>query len=218
MIQLKQLFEKTSHSIGWMAIFVFCITTRSAFAQSQEIEEQTEQGLGMGVHLGLSVAGANIDEKYNSERRVGFTVGVAINSDIISNILLLQPEINFVQRGAENTRVGNYSSTELRYLDFPLLAKVQLPIGNVTPYAVLGPKVGVLLGSSSTSQNAQSAPQAFSTFDVGYTVGIGSGFPFRGDNQFYVTARYEKGLLDIDESDASQWRSEEVRLLGGISF
>lgn len=77
------------------------------------------------------------DAKFN----LGFTLGVGFNFPIGEGAFSLQPELNFIQKGAKYEE-GDYSEKlKLNYLEIPILAKATF--GEVTKFYVnVGPSLG----------------------------------------------------------------------------
>lgn len=94
------------------------------------------------------------DNKDNVSALTGFTGGLGVNI-LLNEKLSLQPEINFIQKGANaefKQGIGDgileVRSTDVRinYLELPVLVKYSFGDGEVKGYVNAGPSVGYGLG------------------------------------------------------------------------
>jgi opacity protein-like surface antigen len=104
----------------------------------------------VGVKLGFDVAKINtayqeLDEFLDT--RAGF-IGGGFLTYGFNRHFALQPEILYVNKGAQKGLFLFTAYWEIDYLEFPILLKYDLdPGGSVHPYLFAGPALGILLNS-----------------------------------------------------------------------
>ena len=127
-------------------VFIFSITNA----------QDNRSTLRFGPKVGLNLANVydSEGEKFDADSKLGFAVG-AFAAIPIGNILGLQPELLFSQKGykASGSVLGSaYTSTRtLNYLDIPLLIAVK-PTQNFT--IVAGPQYSYLLSKKDVFTNS----------------------------------------------------------------
>jgi hypothetical protein len=177
------------------ALFVFS----ASMLQAQTITT----GLKIGIDFSsLPNAGAVIDQivkqpSTETSSKVGALFGGFVTVPFW-NRLAVQPELQFVMKGAKLTEAGGGTVTAgIRYLEFPVLLRYSVPVGERSGYVLVGPTFGVKAGSSAklegTSQTADvDIDSAIRTFDGG--LAIAGGLDYRN---YFVELRYTQGLNDI---------------------
>ena len=149
-------------------------------------------------------------------RRIGFGIGVYaewLNVPFIS--ILTQLEYN--QRGSREgfAVTGPDGPTILRtdildrrldYLSIPLLFKAFTPLGSVTPYVIVGPRLDILLGYRDESAFGNSVFQDFTKTSFGGSVGAG----FDVTDVFPVTFSVEF-RADVDFGDSYNTELLKIR-------
>ncbi len=207
----------------WIVLLCFALAVTSYAADdvsetdSEKEMKEKDPMLNLGMQLGLNVAEAKFQTDYNNDAIVGFSAGLLFRYQLLGP-LNLQPEVSYVQRGVSSTRFGDFASTRLNYLDFPVLATLNLTISGAGVVVLAGPKLSALLSANSDSTSTTVTTRDFKSFDAGYVLGVAVMLPFNDNDQFFVSARLEGGFLDIDSSDANEWRSKEVRAVAGLIF
>lgn len=174
-------------------------------------------GAVFGFKGGMSVATLRgdlpTDPLVNSTSRLGFGGGgwIAIP---IGPRLSVQPEVNYVQKGAKlgtieftdmgGTVIGSFDLTQVvDYIEVPVLLRVPLPSGGlVSPYFVGGPVLGLevseklkLSGTASTSTGTSFFKSADFGAALGAGIELGRG-PLRGT----LETRYTLGLSPATET------------------
>lgn len=173
----------------------------------------------VGVHAGLGLANATTDPSQNSSNRYGLALGLTANKAVIAGLLYIQGELNYVQKGAENSHFGSPGAVKTDYLDIPLLAKLEFMIPSVRPYLIAGP--GLALALTKTVEGVGGiGGSSLRTFDFTGTVGLGCGF-LLGDaldsSQFTVEARYTASLINLTP-DHGNWKSNAFLILVGLQI
>jgi len=103
-------------------------------------------GLTAGLNF-ASLGGADADGA-STDGRVGLAVG-AFGSFQMSNGLAFQPEILFIQKGADFTTAGTTAAAiRLDYIQIPVLLRFRIATGDAkaVPFVTLGPSIGFKIG------------------------------------------------------------------------
>jgi hypothetical protein len=145
-----------------------------------------QQPRHFGVKVALTSATHDLEfangVSFDGQRRVGFNVGAFVEW-FDHPFFSLVSQIEYAQRGmgfpvVEVDSMGNPLReltffSRLDYLSFPLLAKFRYPIGSLTPYLLVGPRLDILLSYQSDGNLFNSLYRGFSTTSVGGSAGIG---------------------------------------------
>lgn len=157
-----------------IAIFGF------AAAHAQEIQ--------LGVKGGLNFANVNGDNTPNNDIVTAFNVGLVAEIPLAEQFSF-QPELLFSGQGFSfNDRL-----VALNYLNLPLMGKYYLTKGFSLE---AGPQIGFLLSAKNEDIDVK---DAFKTVDFGVNFGLG----YKLDNGLNFGARYNLGLSDINNLDAT---------------
>jgi hypothetical protein len=160
-------------------------------------------GLKIGIDFSsLPNSGAVIDQivkqpSTETSSKVGVLFGGFVTVPFW-NRLAVQPELQFVMKGTKLNEAGGGTVTAgVRYLEFPVLLRYSIPVGERSGYVLIGPTFGVKAGSSAklegTSQTADvDIDSAIRTFDGG--LAFAGGLDYRS---YFVELRYTQGLNDI---------------------
>lgn len=129
-----------------------------------------------------------------SDSKIGFTAGLFAEF-ALSNIISIQPEVLYVQKGGEdNDEDFGDSAMTLSYVDVPLLLKLNVPLeGSVKPYAIGGPYVGYLIDATDDFEGESEDIKDFFE-DLNYGVMFGAGVNI---GSFHIDIRYDMGLANI---------------------
>jgi hypothetical protein len=182
--------------------------------------------LDTGVRAGVSASsfrGSDIDDLTQAgdfvdialDRRTGFTVGVFASFSVL-DLLAVQPEVFYVQRGAAVNLTAGTSSTdflqstgtvEADYLQIPVLAKLRVPVGGpVTPFVALGPAVTVKLSETSAASIAGTEffrGEILQDRDFSAIVAGGVDLP-TAFGTVLLDVRYDFGLTSVFETDGGE--------------
>lgn len=136
------------------------------------------------------------DMSATSDPKIGFEAGI-FGDFPINEILSIQPEVVFVQKGGENEDSNDFSGTPsvtLNYVDVPLLLKINAPLdGNIKPYIFGGPYAGYLVEASSNMEgNNVDLTEYLAEFHYGVKMGLGVNI-----GPVVIDARYDLGLADL---------------------
>lgn len=181
-----------------------------------------EIGLKGGVNLG-NVYGA---DESQMDYKVGFLAGVHFSFNLLE-FLAIQPEVLFIQKGAEAAGATWEGTLEdkykLSYLEFPLLLRFNLdPLDKVNAMIMAGGYYSVKLsGSYSQEMNGvldYETSALFKGHDLGLIFGLGAAyalrFPLQG--RILIEVRYDLGLTSIHE----YWdiKTRTLSMLVGYTF
>ncbi|MEZ4749824.1 MAG: outer membrane beta-barrel protein [Bdellovibrionota bacterium] len=167
-----------------------------------------------GIHGGLNFMNANIN---SSNSDTGFLFGAHLEAPILGEVLFLQPELNFNRVGAQNNSFGGFGTTRFSYLELPVQFKAKIKAGKVEVFGLAGPKISLLLGSSTDIAGFTIQPADRTSYEISLYLGGGVGIGVGDHSTLSLTGRYVLGLNDIDNS-ASDWKFRGFQLLAGLTF
>jgi outer membrane protein with beta-barrel domain len=211
-----------------MRIRVLMVSTALFLCSAPMIQAQTmTTGLKVGIDFSsLPNAGAVIDQivkqpSTETSAKTGALFGGFVTVPFW-NRLSVQPELQFVMKGVKLNEAGGGTLTAgLRYLEFPVLLRYTVPVGEHTGYVLLGPTFGVKAGTSahldSPSQTADvNIDSAIRTFDGG--LAFAGGFDYQ---RYFVELRYTQGLNDVAAEvfpHADSVKNRNIAIAAGIRF
>ncbi len=170
-----------------------------------------------GIQGGMNFSGASVSPSTARADLFGISAGVLMEMPL-KDSFFLQPELNFVQKGAENNFFGSLARTRMTYLELPVLLKAKLDLDFMRLNLFAGPKISYLLSAGATPIGAGGVSVSrgnFSDFDLGANLGVGSGFDVGWESQIFVTLQYSFGLLDVAPG-AGEWRNSGFQFLVGL--
>lgn len=169
--------------------------------------------LNLGVHFGPNFSTASVDSSQNTlpdtSGRTRLAGGITSEINLV-RWFAIQPELNFMQRGAEvtypqqpNTRV-TYS---LDYLEIPLFAKARYEvIDGLRPFFMTGPSIGFVIGKSGNTVGADGREQKlpsndinnrFQTVNFSWNFGLGTDIDLGKQWSLVLDTRYAIGMSNI---------------------
>lgn len=173
----------------------------------------------IGIMAGATYSNLRSSDDLELKNRTGSIFGVSLQFPVGQKITL-QPELQFLNKGAEFRPVGvreNSGNVRLDYVEIPLLLRYDFARTIIGPHVYIGPSVGWNVGCEAryTSTDTEAAPfttdcddDGFKpkTLDYGLTAGAGVDLNFGGIG---ATAglRYGIGLADIRQDNKSQFRN-----------
>ncbi len=186
------------------------------------------QTFSVGPKLGIHIAtwgGPDIDDYYygdnNLEYRTGLLAGAAFEFGF-NDLLALQPELLFMQKGAKNSADYSYPGYEIsaeagiifNYIEVPVSLKFKFGFGGGNGlYLSTGPSFGFLMSGKTilkSTVNGETEKETDSIdfddnelnrIDLGLTIGTGVFFN-AGLGVVFLDGRYVYGLADIDGEDS----------------
>ena len=223
MLTIKNKFSKIA-SFGAVLLFFILTLFVSMQGFAQDDDDRVRFGIKGGVSLSNLYSGNTVtDEKV----KPGFLAGVYLKAPIVEDLLFIQPELIYIQKGNQS----NYSNFiqgsgkyqfSLGYVELPVAIGVKLgPVSiHAGPYAayLTNAKVkdvnsdGTIKGATDLNQ------QNFNTIDYG--VFGGAGFDLK---YVQVGARYDLGLREIGNSGLAgqltqNAKNSALQIYLGINF
>lgn len=188
----------------------------SKVLSSTRLYKPNESTLRFEMHTGLAWGNAAVSTGVPTDNRVAMLVGVSVETPLVGRVLYLQPELNIVPKGGDNTHFGPKGLTTLTYLEAPLLLKAKFQAGSVNPFLLGGFGLGFLVGRAVP---VGAAPD-IRTFDVTAHFGFGLAMRLNESSDasaVTVAVRYSQGLIDADAGPNS-WYSQSYSLLLGFQI
>ena len=166
-----------------------------------------------GLKAGLALANWRGQGVSGTKSNVGFQVGGLARIDI-NDLLSLQPELLYSQKGYNSEANGLKTKSTLSYVDLPLLLRVNA--GNL--FFEAGPQLGYLVARnvtlSGTMSVTGSGTSGLSKFDAGYIAGLGYQFA----SSLNLGLRYNGGLTSVDERRKAKVYNSAFQLQVGYLF
>jgi hypothetical protein len=169
-----------------------------------------------------TIVGPDVDYDF----RKGWGLGAFLKLPV-SDMLSIQPEILYLQKGAYSSWPFGDLMIALDYVEIPLLLRINVPVeGTVAPYFLVGPALGFKGGCEITAElngdeeklDCDETGFEVKSVDFGGVVGAGLSFG-AGPGSFHLGARYNYGLISLDDSE-EDWDlgNRAFSFLAGYSF
>ena len=182
-----------------------------------ELKAQTNVGIAMGytsTHWSMPYSGA-YQELGNWTSTGGWAISFPFEH-FFSKTLALQTEFSWIQKGAEvNNTDYSYGypihtnvSITINYIEIPMLLRASIPFHKTDlqflagGYASIGISAKLKATASAGTQTASSSQDLdfeenmMNRFDAGLLIGAGIQF----SNKFFIQAKYNLGLANVDNS------------------
>jgi hypothetical protein len=193
--------------------------------------------VSLGFQGGLSLAKITEDNPSLSEEweyQEGVAVGAFLDIPV-SDMVILQPGLNYVQKGASASGQedgGSYETElDLGIIEIPLLLKINIPTdGRVTPHLLVGPAIGFKTGceiswsfrfQGESESDTEDCDDETKSIDFGGMFGAGVGIT-AGPGEVVLGARYNLGLITVDDPPAGEEemdvKTRAFSFLAGYSF
>ena len=194
---------------------VFLLLPLGAYAGTNQKAQKRalDLGFGLGLNIANLMLGSSISDVLSF--RNTYEVSVAGFSSVqFHDYVAFQVELRYDRKGTDLELDGQpFGSIELVYVDVPILARPQFPVHDVvTLYGLAGLDLGYLLSADNVDEDGSRAPEEdLKSYDLGLIVGIGASiaaFPRRGELR--LDARYERSLIDIDDSESTVTRKNRT--------
>ena len=144
----------------------------------------------------------------------------------ISDLVSIQPEVLYLQKGASETEQGVDVTIAIDYVEIPVFLRINVPVeGTVAPYFLVGPALGFKAGCELRGEeggvevklDCDEAEAEIKSLDLGGVVGAGLSFA-AGPGNVHIGARYNLGLTRLDDSgDDEDVTSRAFAFLAGDS-
>jgi hypothetical protein len=197
-----------THPRTLLTAFLLVLTALTAAPSAQG------QGLWFGNRFGSVLADLSGDAVGTSDTEtIGMPMNLVLNLQF-SPIVGIQAELLATGRGADAFAAAAGTDLALvegrsavRYLEIPLLFRLQLPVTS-------GPYAAALAGGSLAFRTEEGGmADAFSDTDAGLVFGGELGYTSGGARAF-IDARYSLGLSDVLDGDAFGGSAPDVRSRG----
>lgn len=187
------------------------------------------QGLGIGVQGGATFATLAGDDVSDADYKTGLAIGVRASFGL-APMLSVQPELNYMQKGAEVSDVDITGTFNLTYLQIPVLLKLSVPTPvGPNPYIYAGPAVSFEAdcsveatdGSVTVTVDCDDPDADFlerKTMTWAAVAGAGIGFDLLV-GEATLDVRYDLGLTSIDDSaDEADVKNRAITVMLGYSI
>ena len=197
---------------GTALILLFVTTAKAQFSFGAK---------GGYTFQNISTSNPLIDVLPNFKTNRTFTLG-AVGEYALTNQFAVQGEINFVRKGfvvqeGFDLNLGDFpvplgvkATTNIKYIDVPLLAKYKFGTGAIGGYVIAGPTFGyarsgnfktsanVLVDINLTNTALDFDALNVSRWEVGGAIGAGATANLTGGSQLFVDARFTQGFTKLD--------------------
>lgn len=189
------------------------------------------QDFGFGAKAGLNVSNVRLSKGEGSDSRISFHIG-GLAEIKFSDKLALQPELLFSSQGTKKenkithfgTSVSNSITTELNYLNLPVMVKYFIMDGLAVE---AGPQIGFLLSAKTTTEVSGTGPISVSTgkdIDIkeqtkSVDFGLNFGASYKLDFGLFFGARYNLGLTDLNKKSGDiTFKNSVIQISAGYMF
>ncbi len=177
----------------------------------------------IGGVIDINLASISVDPEPSSEEyssRLGFGIGAVVDRPL-SGQIDLHTEPMFLQKGAKIEEDGNEATFKIHYFEIPIMFRYTFESsGSVTPYAMAGPSIGLLLSAKADIKNGPEIDQKDDTKGLDFGFGFGGGVKLpKGDKTFFAEARYVLGLTNINDVETdSEVKNRGLQVVAGVTF
>ena len=168
--------------------------------------------LGLDFKVGLNLAKFCGEKAFEWEDLGGenkMNIGMIADMGFglrIGDYFTLQPEVLFSQKGMETIWEGESIMFNLGYLEIPVLLKVNIPAGRVSPSFYLGPALGILLYAKDVYKGKkENIKKDHENIDFGITLG-GEISVIAGPGRIIIDTRWTRGLIYMDKGSTLFYR------------
>ncbi len=171
-----------------------------------------------GVRGGATFASIGGDDTDNLSARTGIFVGLSTECNLFDKFSL-QPEVNFVQQGAEYEMSEGFDGRfKLDYINVPVMAKLYVSDGF---FLEAGPQIGFLLSAKDEYDTPTSGEDDIKDDikSTDFAANVGLGYQF--DSGLLLNARYGFGISDINDfadSPGVDFSNQNNVLSVGVGF
>lgn len=179
------------------------------------------EGVSFGIKAGMNIANMNVE---GLQSRIGFCGG-GFASIEVGDIIVIQPEALYTQKGAKWERVyepPGITTLKLDYVDIPLLFRFMLPVkGAVKPNLFVGYYFAINVNATyRIDVNGASEERDFGEYykdtDFGMVLGGGVDFLLK-KGKIVLDGRYALGLITTSELGLDE-KNRVISFMLGYSF
>lgn len=174
----------------------------AAFALADQAKAQSP--LNFGVKGGVNIA--NISGPGDSpDSRTGILAGLVVDVSLPALPIGVETGLYYSQKGAESEEMGITESTNLDYLEVPVLAKLSIgPPGPFSPHIVAGPYLAFNINAEEEFEGqTEDISDGINSTDFGGVIGVGADFSL-GLTTLKAQVRYSFGLTSVFDSEFIQ--------------
>jgi opacity protein-like surface antigen len=187
----------------------------------------------LGLQSGMGLAMVSMNQTpgavpQNNDSRLRFNVGGYYERRFIPYVGL-RVEFDYNQRGFSTSDGQGLGATtqsySVNYLEFPLMAKAQIPIRWFTPYVLAGPFVGVAVARTRTDSaggQSQDTPidNTVNSFNFGLNFGGGATFEVVRHFNLELGIRYSMGLINVvaDPLPGASVKLNSLEFMSGVAY
>lgn len=166
-----------------------------------QVNAQLQVGGVLFVNLSsISVDPEPSDEEYKS--RVGIGIGGVLDAPITEN-LSFRTEPMFLQKGGKVEEDGDDATFNIAYFEIPLMLKYAFEAGEIMPYVLAGPSIGLLTTAKAEFDGFENdIKDETAGTDFSVTFGGGITIPMSTMN-FFGEIRYDLGFTNVNEDEGS---------------
>ncbi|PWN68550.1 PorT family protein [Chryseobacterium phosphatilyticum] len=160
--------------------------------QAQQTKEKTkDSGIELIPKAGINIATQSVKNLDGEKSKTSFQAGLGVNIQTGLSNFSIQPEVNFISKGAKIKNNFGNQTYNFNYIEIPVLAKYSFgPL-----YVNAGPSIGFLMGKNDKIKAAYGKTK---TVDFGLQMGAGVAIP-AGPGKVIVDGRYNLGLTNISD-------------------
>lgn len=187
-----------------------------------------------GIKGGVNIA--NIygeDPGDETDSKTGFAGGIFVDWGI-TPLFGIQPELLYVQNGSRSDFFGGDLFLKFNYLQVPVLAKVDLPVGgSLIPVLYAGGYASLLLDSKLVAEvegegGTLGLKDYTKSYDAGLVFGVALDFS-AGTGTMTIEGRYNLGMVEIDDgigggifgvedAEGTDMKNESLMIMVGYTF
>lgn len=184
----------------------------------QQASAQDDRVWSIGPELGVNLAKFG-DDASDSDFKTGILGGGFVTYSI-RNTHAFTGKVLFSQKGAKD---GNRKQS-MDYVEVPVIVRLFFNRdGAFRPNVFAGPSFGFLTGVRSKVgdgdyEKLKNYSDAYNTFDLGVTAGVGFNYECSPGTRILIDARYTHGLTDISKASNVSIINQAIGITAGISF
>ena len=176
-----------------------------------------------GVLAGLNLANLTVDPTptgVDFNNLTGFAAGGVLNFEFAGGFGI-QVEPMYIQNGSKVSENGSEIKIKANYLDIPVILMYTFATGQgeVEPYIMAGPVLGVRLSAKETNGGEVDIKDYTKGTNFAGTFGAGVKIP-AGMNRIFIEGRYTIGFTDVQNGFATGYtiKTKGIQVLAGITF
>jgi hypothetical protein len=192
--------------------------------RTASIGDNPKFGIGLSGGLNLSNQ-TTADVTSTTTTRSGISIGSYFEIPINKNFIL-QPELNYLQKGYVSTSSTTITTVKMDYLSIPLQMKIRFPLGVIAPFFMVGPYINFLMSGKQDDAIGTAAATTtdikdqLSSVEIGSYGGTGLDFFFTPGFGATLLFRYGLGFSNINNTTTTTTttRLRGVEILSGVKF